>query len=141
MRLFPSHGYMHPQLRVFLYMLSPTTCALQIALYIPHTYYYQYMSFPATLQHKKTELIINSSIDIKFDWFSLIIFSLHDKSQLLMLFCYFCNRPTQFFLIFLIKKIDPVYLLTPWFTYSLLDLIASYLPDDQRGPDSKYFSL
>jgi hypothetical protein len=101
---FPSHGYMHPHLRVFVYMLSTTTCALQIALYIPHTYYYHYMNFPGTLQHKKTELIINSSIDIKFDWFFLIIFSLHDKSQLLVLFCYFWNRPTQFFLIFSIKK-------------------------------------
>ncbi len=30
------------------------------------------MSFPTTLQHKKTELIINSFIDIKFD---LVIFN------------------------------------------------------------------
>jgi hypothetical protein len=127
---FPSHGYLHPQLRVFVYMLLPTTCALQIAFYIPHIYCYQHMSFPTTLQHKQTQLMINSSIDIRFNWFSLIIFSLQNKSQLLMLFCYFCNKPTQKNLIFLLKKKDPVYLLIPWFTYSLSDLIASYLPDD-----------
>jgi hypothetical protein len=39
---FPSHGSLHPYLRVFVYMsrLSPTTCALQSAFYIPHTYCY-----------------------------------------------------------------------------------------------------
>jgi hypothetical protein len=105
-QVFPSHGSMHLQLRVFVYMyaLSPTTCALQIAFHIPHTYYYQHMSFPTTLQHKKTQLIINSSIDIRFDWFSLIIFSLHNRSQLLMLFYYFCNRPTQFVFLFLLQR-------------------------------------
>ncbi len=102
--VFPSHGYLHLQLRVFVYMLLPTTCALQIAFCIPFIYYYQHMSFPTTLQHKKTQLIINSSIDIRFNWFSLIIFSLHNKSQSLMLFCYFCNKPTHFFLLFLLKK-------------------------------------
>jgi hypothetical protein len=132
--VFLSHAYLHPQIRAFVYMyaLSPTTCALQIALYIPHTYYYQHMSFPTILQHKKTQLIINSSINIRFDWFSLIIFSLHNRSWLLMLFCYFCNRPTQFSFLFFSysKEIDPIYLFTPWFTYSLSDLIASYLLDD-----------
>ncbi len=41
-QVFPSHGSLHPQLQVFVYVyaLSPMTCALQIALYIPHTYYY-----------------------------------------------------------------------------------------------------
>jgi hypothetical protein len=105
-RLFPSHGSLHPQLKVFVYMyeLSPTTCALQIAYYIPHTYFTT--SIWVSQLHcntKKSQLIINSSIDIRFDRFSLVIFSLHNISQLLMLFCYFCNRCTQFFLIFLLK--------------------------------------
>jgi hypothetical protein len=34
---FPSHGSLYPQLKVFvsMYGLSPMTCALQIAFYIP----------------------------------------------------------------------------------------------------------
>ncbi len=143
---FPSHGCLHPQLRYFyMYVLSPTTCALQIALYISHIYYYKHMSFPTTLQHKRTQLIINSSIDIRFDQFFKIIFSLHNKSRLLMLFCQFCNKPTQFYKNVLTKKSRSnlfahslVYLLTPLFIYLLSYMNASYLLDDQRCPDSKY---
>jgi hypothetical protein len=61
---FPSHGSVHRQLGVFVYMSG---YALQIAFYIPHTYSYQHMNFPTTLQHKKTQLIINSSNDIISD--------------------------------------------------------------------------
>jgi hypothetical protein len=52
---FPSHGSLHRELGVFVYMsgLLSTTYALQIAFYIPHTYSYQHMNFPTTLQHKK----------------------------------------------------------------------------------------
>jgi hypothetical protein len=66
---FPSHGSLHPQLGVFVYMsgLLSTTHGLQIAFYVPHTYSYQHMNFPTTLQHKKTQLIINSSNDIISD--------------------------------------------------------------------------
>jgi hypothetical protein len=42
-RTFPSHGSLHPQLRVFVYVsgLPPTTYALvQTAFSIPHTYCY-----------------------------------------------------------------------------------------------------
>jgi hypothetical protein len=55
-----------------MYGLLPTTCALQTTFYIPHTYYYQHMSFPTTLQHKKTQFIINSSIHIRLD---LVLFN------------------------------------------------------------------
>ncbi len=47
-------------------------------------------------------------------WFSLIIFSLHNRSPLLLLFCSFCNRPTQFLVLFSYsKQIDPICLLIP----------------------------
>jgi hypothetical protein len=55
-----------------MYGLLSTTYALQIAFYIPHTYYYQHMNFPTTLRHKKTHMIINSSIDIRSD---LVLFN------------------------------------------------------------------
>jgi hypothetical protein len=158
---FPSHGSLHRQLGVFVYMsgLLSTTYALQIAFYIPHTYSYQHMNFPTTLQHKKTQLIINSSNDIIsdlvfFNYFltpqqipiaSVILFLLQqthpisclifllktNRSNLLahsvLLFCYSCNRPTQFLVLFSYsKEIDPIYLLIPSLTYSELDLIAFF---------------
>jgi hypothetical protein len=156
---FPSHGSLHRQLGVFVYMsgLLSTTYALQIAFYIPHTYSYQRMNFPTTLQHKKTQLIINSSNHIRsdlvfFNYFltpqqipiafvilfllqqthpiSCLLFLLKkDRSNLLahsfLLFCYSCDRPTQFLVLFSYsKEIYPIYLLIASLTYSVLDLIA-----------------
>jgi len=56
---------------------------------------------------------------------SNLIFSFHNKTPLLLLFCYFRNRPTQFLVLFSYsKKIDPIYLLIPSLTYLVLDLIV-----------------
>jgi hypothetical protein len=52
--------------------LLSTTYALQTAFYIPHTYRYQHMNFPITLQNKKTQLIINTSTEIRSD---LVLFN------------------------------------------------------------------
>jgi len=37
-------------------------------------------------------------------WFFLIIFLLHNRSQLFLLFSYYCNRTTQFLLLFSYSK-------------------------------------
>ncbi len=105
-QVFPSHGFLHPQLKVFVYVyaLSPTTCALQIALYIPHTYYYQHMSFPTTLQNKETQLIINSSIDIRFDWFLQLFFHSTTNPNYLCYFATFATYPPNFIFLFLLKR-------------------------------------
>jgi len=106
-RIFLKTIFLHGEIFEFPYFLFCLKIFFNVianCILYSHTYYYQHMSFSTTLQHKKTHLIINSSIDIRFDWLSLIIFSLYNKSQLLMLFCYFYNRPTQFFLIFLFNK-------------------------------------
>ncbi len=97
---------LHRHLRVFVYMfgLSFTTYALQIAFYISHTYCYQHMNFPDTLQHKNTQLIINSSTDIRSDLVLFNYFLIPQQIPLLLLFCCSCNRPTQFFVLFFTKK-------------------------------------
>ncbi len=78
--VFPSHGSLHCQLRAFVYMfgLSSMIYALQIAFYISHTSWYQHMNFPTTLQDKKIQLIINSSINIRFN---LVLFNYFFISQ------------------------------------------------------------
>jgi hypothetical protein len=70
---------------------------------------------------------------------SLYLFS-HSTTDLdyLCYFITFATDPPNFDFFSYSKEIDPIYLLTPWFTYSLSDLIASYLLDDYRGSDSKY---
>ncbi len=89
---------LHRQLRVFVYMfgLSFTTYALQIVFYISHTYYYQHMNFPNTLQHKNTQLNINSSTDIRSN---------------LVLFNYFLTPqqiPIAFVILLLLQQTHPI---------------------------------
>ncbi len=96
--------------------------------YIFHIVYYcQRMNFPTTLQHKKTQLIINSIAEIRSGLVLFNYFSLHSRSPLLLIFYYSCNSPTQFLVLFSYSKdINPINLLIPSFTYSVLDLIAFF---------------
>jgi hypothetical protein len=56
-------------------------------------------------------------------WFGSILLFSHSTTDPNC--CYSCNRPTQFLVLFSYsKERDPIYLLIPSLTYSVLDLIA-----------------
>jgi hypothetical protein len=108
-----------------MYGLSSTTYALQTAFYILHTYSYQHMNFPTTLQHKKTQLLINSSTDIRFDLVLFYYFFTPQQILIASIILLLLQQTHPFLVLFSYsKEIDPIYLLIPSLTFSVLDLIA-----------------
>jgi hypothetical protein len=98
-QVFPSHGSLHPQLQVFclcVCIITYDSCIANCIIYSPYLLLLAY-EFPNYIVTQKN-LVDHKLIYWHKIWLvPLIIFSLHNKSRLLMLFFYFCNRPTQFY--------------------------------------------
>jgi hypothetical protein len=103
-----------------MYGLSSTN--LCVAFYILHTYCYQHMNFPTTFQHKKTQLIINSSTDIRFDLVIFYYFFTPQQIPIAFIILLLLQQTHPFFVLFFYSK--EIYLLIPSLIYSVLNLIV-----------------
>jgi hypothetical protein len=93
-------------------------------LYSPYLLVPAY-EFPNYIATEKTQLIINSSTDIRSDLVLFNYFLISQQIPIASVILLLLQRTHPIScLIFLLKRDNPIYLLIPLLTYSMLDLIA-----------------